>query len=104
MAEPHVITALVAKRAEIAGQIGAHFRNRWAQLRRKPDKAFVVAVPQAVQHLPLPHVLKVGEEWSGIIEQTPEIDQMAKNGLLYVAIYQSVKSRPVSVRIIISDS
>ena len=82
---------------------GEHFRNRWDQLRKKPDKLFVVTVPQAAQHLPLPHVLKVGEEWSGIIEQTPEIDQWAKNGLLYAAIYQSVKSRPVSVRIIIPD-
>lgn len=82
---------------------GTYFRNRWDQLRRKPDKQFVVAVPQAAQHLPLPHVLKVGEEWSGIIEQTAEIDQMAKNGLLYAAIFQSGKSRPARVRIIIPD-
>lgn len=83
---------------------GVHFRNRWDQLRRKPDKQFYITSPEAAQHLPLPHVLKVGEEWSGLIGQTPEIVQMAKNGLLYAVVFQSVKRRPVSVRIIIPDS
>ena len=82
---------------------GSHFRNRWDQLRRKPDKQFYITSPEVAQHLPLPHVLKVGEEWSGMIDQTPEFDQMAKNGLLYADVYQSVKSRPVSVRIIIPN-
>ena len=39
------------------------FRNRWDQLRRNPDKQFVVTGPEAAQHLPLPHVLNVGEQW-----------------------------------------
>ena len=83
---------------------GVYFRNRWDQLRRKPDKQFVVTSPEAAKHLPLPHVLRVGEEWSGLIDQTPEFVQMAKNGLLYATVSQSVKSRPVNVRIIIPDS
>ena len=82
---------------------GKYFLNHWNKLRKKPDKMFIVAVPQAAQHLPLPHVLKVGEEWSGIIEQTPEVEQMAKNGLLYAEVYQSVKSGPIRARVIIRD-
>ena len=82
----------------------AHFRNRWDQLLKKPDKLFAIVVPQAAQHLPLPHVLKVGEEWLGIIEQTPEIDQLAKNGLLYADISQSVTSSPARARITIPDT
>ena len=99
-----MVTNVGSSPTTITNLCGAHFRNRWDQLRKKSDKQFVVIAPQAAQHLPLPHVLKVGEEWRGLIEQTPKIVQMAKEGLLYAAVYQSVKSRSVSVRIIIPDT
>ena len=79
----------------------SHFKNRWDQLRRKFSFRGIVIIAQAANHLPLPHVLKVGEEWSGMIEQDDELVRMAKNGVLHAEVYHSVGKRPARARIII---
>lgn len=46
----------------------------------------------------------VGEEWTGHIEQKPEVIEMAKNGLVYADLYHSVRDKPARTRITIQDS
>ncbi|MCH7888872.1 MAG: hypothetical protein IIA00_06295 [Proteobacteria bacterium] len=79
----------------------AYYKNRWDQLRRKFSFRGIIIIAQAANHLPLPHVLKVGEEWSGMIEQDDEVVRMAKNGVLHAEVYHSVGKRPARARIVI---
>ena len=82
----------------------AFYKNQWDRVRRRPKEQGVIMIAQATPHLPLPHVLRVGEEWSGMIEQDLKIVQWTKNGVLYAEVYDSVHKRPARVRIIIPDS
>ena len=81
----------------------AHYKNHWAGIRGKADMRAIVVIAQAAPHLPLPHKLNSGEEWSGIIHQNDELLQMATDGLLYAEVSHSVDEKPVRSRIIIRD-
>ena len=79
----------------------AHFKSQWDRMRRKFEMRAVVIIAQAAPHLPLPHVLKPGEDWSGMIAQNDELVQMATNGVLYAEVIDSVNKRPARIRITI---
>ena len=44
---------------------------------------------------PLPYKLDVGAEWSCIVDQTPEIEKMAREGYFYVEAEDSSTSKPM---------
>lgn len=81
-----------------------HYRNFLTRMRGKRDFSAFITRPQVTQHLPLPHVLKPGEEWSGLITQEKEVIEKSKDGLLYAAIYHSIGRKPVRGRIRISEA
>lgn len=76
-----------------------HYANLWAELRNRPDKAFVIPHPSTAQ--PLPFELKSGNVWSGTCEQDAEVENMAKNGQLYCVLYHSHQSKPIKRRVLI---
>jgi len=41
---------------------------------------------------PLPYKLEVGAEWSGVVEQTPEIERMSREGYFYIEAEDSSTS------------
>lgn len=79
----------------------AYFKNHMDRLRQKFEMRAVIMIAQAASHLPLPQVLKPGEDWSGMILQNDELVQMAVNGVLYAEVIDSVNKRPTRVRITI---
>ena len=82
----------------------AYYKNSWDRLRRKPANNFVAISPEITPAHALPHILQVGEEWTGLIEQDAKLAEMAKNGLLYADIHHAVGDRPARSRITIQDS
>ena len=82
----------------------AHYKNPWDRFRRKPQSQFVVTMPETSPDQGLPRMLHVGEQWTGLIEQTSEVVEMAKNGLLYADIHHSVWDKPARARITIRNS
>ena len=79
--------------------VGFHYKSWWRRLfRRKPSTTFFVPDPQPGR---LPHVLDAGERWLGMIEQNAELENMTREGYLYVGVYHSTGRRPVVDRVVI---
>jgi hypothetical protein len=70
---------------------GAHFR------RRKIDFAFVVPYPQPAQ--PLPYRFEIGARWLGLMEQTGDMEAMARDGYLFMVLYTAHGGRGTRVRV-----
>ncbi|MGZ4976627.1 MAG: hypothetical protein ACXV8O_05685 [Methylobacter sp.] len=68
-----------------------------SRLLKKTSKAFVIPQPNPAQQLPFE--LKQGTVWSGISEQSADIEQMAKAGHLICEIYHSHRHKPETKRI-----
>lgn len=81
---------------------GKHYKNMWAKLRNKVTQAFVIPNP-TFNHQHLPHMLEVGQEWMGGAEQTSDIEEMAKNGYLFIEVYDSVHEKPSIGRVVINE-
>ncbi|MBK8113873.1 MAG: hypothetical protein IPK44_04630 [Candidatus Accumulibacter sp.] len=73
------------------------FPNWISRLRKKASKAFIVPQPSPAQQLP--YELKQGTVWSGIAEQSADIEAMAKTGHLICELYHSHRDKPESKRI-----
>lgn len=71
----------------------ATYRSWLARVRMKHTKAFVV--PKPLHAEPLPFKLNVGEQWTGIVKQTAELDALIGTGKLWCQIYHSWSGRPV---------
>ena len=69
------------------------YRSKFAKLRRRRDKSFVIPVPSVAQ--PLPFRLDVGGRWTAIINQDLELGSLIATGRLWCAIYHSWSKRPV---------
>lgn len=69
---------------------GAHIR------RRKIDQAFVVNQPAAGQ--PLPYRFEIGDRWLGLLEQTKDIEAMARDGYLFMVLYTARGGTRVRVK------
>lgn len=77
--------------------LGVRHYNGWLGciFRRADYKAIV---PETVLQ-PLPHLLEPGKIWSGLIVQTPEIERLARDGILVCELFVSYKKRPITARI-----
>lgn len=71
---------------------GMYFDSWWHAnvVRRRPKKAFIVTEPSSAQRLPFHFDL--GVQWMGFAHQTAEIEQMAKDGYLFVHLYTAGSS------------
>jgi hypothetical protein len=72
-----------------------------ARLRRRPVEHYVIGNP--VSPNPLPFKLEPGAIWDGEAIQTPEIEQMAQSGHLFVVLQQA-GDKPVHVRLLVKKS
>lgn len=91
----------VGERATTITMVSLIYYKDEANLRnKKSDKSFLVT-NQGVGY-PLPYVLQPGAIWDGTAEQNSEIEQMAKQGLLFWELRHSNSEDPVSIRVIIS--
>ena len=79
--------------------VGFHYTSPAHKfLRRKPLKSIVVLDPKPGA---VPHELDVGERWLGMMEQNEEIEELSRNGALYVGVIHSSGKRPKIQRVII---
>jgi hypothetical protein len=80
-----------------------YFAKRWNAVRRaKPDHVSVVVIPSTAERLP--YELKAGGIWTGFAIQEPEIEERARTGFLYMALYHSHRKQPIRQRAVIEDS
>ena len=77
-----------------------HYTTILSFLRKKQSKSLIIGNPGITK---LPYVLKPGELWQGLIEQTTELEDMSRNGLLYSYVYHSTSKKPVRRRVIIEN-
>lgn len=78
---------------------GYHYKSFFQQLRKKPDKSFVVTNPGLGQSLP--HLLPPGGRWIGGIDQKDELEEMSRTGRLYCGIIHTSAKKPVRRRVVI---
>jgi hypothetical protein len=78
---------------------GMHFETWWRAFisRRKPSLAFVVNQPSQAQRIP--YRFDVGDQWIGLVEQTDELVEKARNGYLFLILYTARGGRGHRVRI-----
>lgn len=77
-----------------------YYKNRWNKLRNKVDQHFLVPKP-SFGHQPLPYVLNVGEEWMGGVQQEEDLVKMARDGLVYIEVCDSVHAKSQLARVTI---
>jgi hypothetical protein len=77
----------------------AYFEKEWSwkRLRNRPTKLAVTISPNTSE--PLPWELKAGNLWRGMTEQTPEIRNWARTGVLYFDLYHSHRRKPLRRRV-----
>lgn len=89
-------------RATTITHVGIHrYESTWRYLRRRPSASFIAPTPNI--DFPPPHVLEPGKVWMGILEQSDDIVEMAKTGMLYVGLTHSHAKRPIRRRVVISS-
>jgi len=77
--------------------VGFHYPSLLKWFRKKHSRVFIV-IPSLQ---PIPHVLNPGERWLDYIEQTPELEDMSRNGYLYCGVYHSSSRKPIIQRVVI---
>jgi len=80
---------------------GVHYACYFDKVRNKRNKAFIVANPMITQ--PLPHVLSPGEQWTGVMEQSPEVVSLSREGYLYCGVCYSSRKKPAMRRLVIPE-
>ena len=80
---------------------GFYAKNFLCLVRRK-RKNFIVSTVGGLS-TPIPHVLRPGEEWSGMIDQE-SLTEKYHGGYLYVGVIHNQRRRPVYVRVLFKES
>jgi len=93
------VTNTGSKKTTLTHLVGFYYKSLFHKLRKKQEKSFIVANPALSG--PLPHVLESGERWLGAIEQNKELEEMSRNGYLFVGVYHSFGRKPILKRVII---
>ncbi|MDP1637244.1 MAG: hypothetical protein Q8K74_00265 [Candidatus Nitrotoga sp.] len=102
-----LIVAVVTNRGDRPTTInilGLAYYNAWwkAILRKKASASAFIATPSTTQRVPFE--LKSGIEWSGMIEQSKELETWAREGYLYVTVYHSHDKKPMRQRVVLKES
>ena len=77
-------------RATTITNIGFLYYTNWldANLRHnRADKSFIITTPSQA-HI-LPYRFEAGAQWIGMADQTDEVNQMIREGYLFVLLYYS---------------
>lgn len=75
------------RKTELTHVVCYHYRSWWDSVRRKAAKTFMIDHPSLAHRFPCS--LEPGECWLCGIEQNAELEEMARNGLLYVGVHHS---------------
>ena len=75
-----------------------YYASRTRRWLRRPTTEMIVPQPRLAQ--PLPKFLPVGETWGGVIRQTPELEKMLDEGLLYCGVRDESSGTSTSSRVI----
>ena len=87
-------------RATTITNMGFLYYTTWfnANLRRnRTDKAFFITTPSQV-HV-LPYRFEAGAQWIGMADQSDDVDQMIREGYLFVLLYCSTSGKGIRVRL-----
>lgn len=68
---------------------------------RKPNKSFFIKNP-AIAHS-IPYLLQPGSVWEGKAIQNGMIEKLAKEGLLFFALFVSHRKKPMKIRVILKS-
>lgn len=80
----------------------SYYDSWWkAVLRKKATANAWVGIPSTTH--PVPFEIKPGVEWTGIIEQSADLELWSKNGWLYATLYHSHDKKPMRHRITLSE-
>ena len=81
----------------IVTNLGLYYWERWYhRFLRKKWKNFIVKEDS------IPFTVQPGAIWKGMIVQNDELEQMARNGYLYVVVFHSMSQKGVMKRIKLS--
>lgn len=71
------------------------YPNFWRRWRDRASKSFIVPHPQPEGYPPtILHVLKVGEQWTGIAHDRGDVTGDIQTGVMWAAIYTTNRRRP----------
>ena len=87
------------KKTELTHVAGLYYKSRIQRILGKNDKGFTVINPAFSTEFPC--FLGPGERWLGGIEQTQELEELSRNGLLYCGIFHSASKKPLIMRVVI---
>jgi hypothetical protein len=82
---------------------GMHFNSWWSAYisRRNPTKAFIISEPSQAQRIPFR--FEVGDQWAGLVIQTEDLVNGAKNGYLFLILYTAKNGRGHRARVRIHE-
>lgn len=71
------------------------YDSAWRRWRDKPTRSFVVPHPQLPGYPPIvPHVLKIGEQWTGLAHDRSDVTGDIQSGTMYAAVYTTDRESP----------
>ena len=82
---------------------GMYFDSWWTALvtRRNAKGTFIVSDPAKAQRIP--YRFEIGDQWVGLVVQTEELFEWARNGYLYLVLYTANKGYGYRVRLKINS-
>ena len=76
-----------------------YYKNSILKFFGKVIQSFVIPGAEATPNQAIPYVLNPGCIWQGLILQTEEVENFAKNGLLICELYCSHKTKAIKTKI-----
>ena len=89
------------KKTELTHVAGLYYKSRIQRIRGKNEKSFLVLNPAFSTQFPC--FLAPGERWLGGIEQTQELEEMSRKGLLYCGVFHSASKKALTRRVVVSE-
>ncbi len=91
------------KKTTLTHLFGRYYKSRPQRVsRRKPTRLFAVLNPGPGPGLPFE--LEAGARWIGSIDQSPELEELSRSGLLFVGVYHTMSKRATEQRLVIQLS
>ena len=88
------------KKVTITHLVLTYYDSFWERVLKRSSKNFVVLNPLPGQ---IPQLIDIGDRWVGLIEQSKDLEKMAKNGYLYVGINHSSSAKTLLKRVKITS-
>lgn len=85
------------RKTELTHLFLTYFPSLWHRLRRNSTRTMIVGKPALAHRFPC--FIEPGERWLGGIVQDAELEQLARDGYLYVGIHHSAGSKAILHRV-----